>query len=151
MKLKEYDFRDGDIRKKILDLLRGKVFHVTKYSAYQSILKSDAIETNVDGRFGYTYSMSSTGRKADCVCFFDLRNKTQKVIDRSINGLDFMDSRIFGEKIVYLFLVSDFHEELISPRKIQATFPGRYIPDVEMLHEGFVPLRKIEKSIVVYV
>ena len=69
------------LRSSILPLLKGRAFHVTDETAYQSILAKGRICTNRDGRYQFTYAFSKLSyfRQRGCVSVCDLRNATELV------------------------------------------------------------------------
>jgi len=63
-----------DFADRVLERLRGQVFHLTAKRSYEQIVAAGFIDTNEDSRhptpFGFP---SGYGRRKGCVCLFDLR------------------------------------------------------------------------------
>jgi hypothetical protein len=136
---------------KILPLLKGKVFHVTSLEAYKEIVRDGMIVSNIEGQFRYTFPQSaiSYGRKRGYVCLFDLRNKSNKVIEEALWKYYFLNPPFCQNKPVFLILSSKLYSDLIydTQAKREAGYNEMYIPYIECWYRDNIPLEKIDKII----
>ncbi len=136
----------------LLPILRGLVFHVTRPSSYQGIVKKGTILNNKDKRFKYTFpqSANSWGRNRGYVSLFDLCNISDEHLfgcaDRGISGaLDkfyFLNPPPCGNNPIFLVLDEAFHADLIPWTEGKGEMR---IPYVEAWYPGDIKLTKVRK------
>jgi hypothetical protein len=149
----EYHLRHDELKKKLLPILKEKVFHVTSFTRFEKIEDSGFIKSNSSGEFGFTYSVSenSYGRKRGYICLFDLRNKTEAEIDNGLECIYFLGARELGDKQVHLILKAEYYSKLIhtAQAKKEIRFREMWIPYVECWYPEDLPLANIEEVIIV--
>ncbi len=135
----------------LLPRLIGPVFHVTSWKGYEGILKSGAILSNQDGRFGFTFPQSenSFGRQRGYVCLFDLRSVPGEDLKLALRKFYFLNPHWCDDRPVFLLLSDAFHHELIPWTAGDAE--GIRIPDVEAWYPGNIELEKISNVLEVRV
>lgn len=152
-------------RKTFLDSLKNHVFHVTTREAFRNIQRVGEISNNRLGALPInTSSQNSYGRLHGYVCLFDLRNKSEEIIQRTLDCYYFLGPTWFmkhGKRflywnLVYLFLKEEYHEHLIPNSKAfeHLRNTGEFlqaIPNTEVWIHERVPLSWIEKALVVKV
>jgi hypothetical protein len=152
-------------RRDFLDILSNQVFHVTTRDALKGIQETGEISNNKSGALPInTSSNNSYGRLHGYVCLFDLRNKTEKEVQNTLDCYYFLGPTWFmkhGRKfcywnLAYLFLKKEFHDKLIPNfsvfeywRKSEDYLQA--IPDTEVWVEGRIPLSWIERVLKVKV
>jgi len=155
--------RKFENRKLLMEFLEDRVFHVTTLAAFEGIQQAGKIQNNRSGTLPInTSSMSSYGRLHGHVCLFDLRNKSEEVIQHTLDCYYFLGPTWFmkhGRKyinwhLVYLFLKEEWFSELIPNSAAFAHLRQKeeylqVIPDTEVWINECVPLTWIEKALVV--
>lgn len=143
--------------------LKGKVFHLTKYSSFTAIRRTGKILHNKDGRFGInTSSDNSFGRLMGYVCFFDLREHSNEIIERIHDDYPFSGPPWFERTrngwttshIAYLLLNQVYYDRIIPNRTVHDYYnsTGQYlhfVPYGEVWIKDHVPLDWIESVILV--
>ena len=124
MKTERIEIRQSDLKEVLLPQLRGRVFHVTTASAFEKIIASGQIDTNHDGRHGFTYPQSEKnwGRLQGYACLFDLRTVSDEDLDDALDKFYILHPA--DENPVFLFLDTSEHSKLI---------PWTTAPKYEML------------------
>lgn len=152
-----------DDRKVLLDCLKNHVFHVTTSDAFKNIQETGEISNNWSGELPInTSSQNSYGRLKGYVCLFDLRNRTEEVIQHTLDCYYFLGPTWFMKhgrrflywNLVYLFLKEEYHDRLISNSKVfehwrKTEVYLQAIPDTEVWIEERIPLSWIKKVLVV--
>jgi len=139
------------LKEKILPLLKEKVFHVTSSEAYQAIVGDGMIKPNKNACFGYTFPQSaiSYGVKREYICLFDLRNKSDDVIEESLMKFYFLKPFHDQSISVFLILSSRLYENLIyyTQAKEEVGYKEMYIPYVECWYPDNISLKRIDEVI----
>jgi len=134
----------------VLPFLLNKVFHVTSSKAYSAIIDDQEIRDNKNSNLGFTFpqSQNSYGRNKGFVCLFDLRGKTQEVIDESLMKFNFLNP-INDKKTIFLIISSREHSRLIPWTEAMKDVGCRevWVPNVECWYDGNIPLKHIEQII----
>jgi hypothetical protein len=145
----------------LLAHLRGKIFHLTTFSAFTAIRKTGKILHNKDGRFGLNTTLDFRfGRLMGNVCLFDLRDHSAEVSQRILDDYYFLDPTWFQEvkngwiiyQVAYLVLDPASYEKIIPNHKVHehGGETGKYlhfIPHGEVWIDDHVPLDWIETVI----
>ncbi len=99
----------------LLPRLAGSVFHVTTQEAAKQILADGEIANNKSGQFKFMYPQAehSYFRQRGCVCFFDLRSKSQEEIEEALTKYYFLNP-FSADKPVFFFLNTSFYQNLIK-------------------------------------
>lgn len=149
------DCKANELKGEILPLLKGTVFHVTSFRAYQRIFSDRMLKPNIGSQFQYTFPQSekSYGVKRGYVCLFDLRNKTDEVIKDALMKFYFLNPFHNQNKPIFLILSPTLHLKLIdyTVAKREVGYGEMYIPYVECWYPGSIPLEDIDKIIEVTV
>jgi len=159
METEALEYLDGNIES-LLQILQGKVFHLTKQTSFQEIQKSGKICNNKDGRFGLnTSSGNSYGRRSGYVCFFDLRDKTEKTLKDILSCYYFLGPSWFMQDhgayrettLAYLILDPAHYNKLIPYEKAVKDFNRtskwlQAIPHGEVWIADHVPITWISKA-----
>ena len=133
----------------------GKVFHVTSYESYYGILRDGIIKPNKEGEFNFTWPQSeiSYGRKRGYVCLFDLRNKSNDIIEEALMKFNFLNPFYSQNRAVFLILSPQLHSSLIYDVKAKEEigYKEMYIPYVECWYPNGISLDYIEEILEVTV
>ena len=154
----QYNRRDC---KELLSHLMGHVFHLTTTDSYDQIIKSGRIANNKNGQFGInTGSERSYGRLNGRVCFFDLRAKTEDIVEDIRVTYDFLGPTWFMTyyegyiewNLAYFILHPNYYSQLIPYEKAVEDFnsSGKWlqaVPHQEAWIEHEVPLNWISKTL----
>jgi len=157
MKIEELTYQNGDTEDLIVRL-RGKVFHLTTQTAFDFILKSNAILHNKDELFRLnTNSENSFGRRMGCVCLVDIRNQNPEHLNHVLNCYDFLGPSWFADlqedctvwKLAYLILAPAHYHHLIPYEKVHEHYraTGKFpqvIPKGETWIKDRIPLPWME-------
>jgi len=133
------------LKETVLPMLREKVFHVTSFKAYRGIVQDNAIKASKK----YSNSLSSEisyGRNRGYVCLFDLRNKTDAVIEEAMRHYYFLNP--FNQNIsIFLILSRTDYPKLIydTKAKKEAGYKEKYVPHVECWYPGNITLKYIDE------
>ena len=141
------------LRSSILPLLKGRAFHVTDETAYQSILAKGRVCTNRDERYQFTYAFSKLSyfRQRGCVSVCDLRNATESQIAEGLDRYNFLHPRSDHNTVVHLLLGNIATRSLVTwEQATQAdglTIQG--VPHIESGHPGPIPIADLDEALVV--
>ena len=143
---------ENELKEVILPVSIGKVFHVTSHEAFQGIKRDWIIKHNKNNEFKYSFSQSknSYGRNRGYVCLFDLRNKSDQIIEDALGKLFFLDPfHPPKNKSIFLILKYKLYPLLIDYK--QATEEIGYgeikIPHVECWYPTNISLDDIDEII----
>ncbi len=135
---------DRELRAVLLPGLVGQVFHVTRYAAYEHIVKSGFIHSNADSSFGESFpgSRNSYGRAKGYVCLFDFRDKPPEAISWGLDCCNFLEANHRGDRIAILLMTAGLFDSLIPASSAFASGgQGKlWIPEVECWYSGSIPL-----------
>jgi len=134
---------------KILPLLKEKVFHVTSSEAYQAMVGDGMIKSNINSCYKYTFPQSevSYGVKRGYICLFDLRNKSDDVVEKALMKFYFLKPFHYQNVSVFLILSPRFYSNLIYDTQEEIGWKEIYIPHVECWYPGNIPLEYIDEVI----
>ena len=147
----------GDAEEKILPLLKGRIFHVTSYKSYASIMKTGFIKHNKNNDFELTFGQSenSYGRSKAYVCLFDLKTPTDEQFNEYKNNFDFLTLHaqvnkanvyfILSPKIYNNIITNEVAYEEINKSKIRKVI----IPFLECFYPINIDINDIEQIIIV--
>lgn len=139
----------ADLRHHFLGKLRNKVFHFTSLEAWKQIQITGCILPNQNNKFqqSSTQSSHSVGHFLNAVCLFDLRNRTEKQIERGLYLYDFLGLHRPKEKSYYFIIDPKYYSSLISLPELDEEIrkTKMYIPDIESWHIGPIDLSKISE------
>ena len=147
----------SNLRGKVLPLLMGKVFHVTSFKSYYVILRDGMIKTNKERDFKFTFPQSeiSYGRKRGYVCLFDLREKSNDIIEEALGRFYFLNPPYSQNKPVFLIISPRLYSSLVlindAKAKEEIGYKEMYIPDVECWYPGSISLEYVEEILEVTV
>ena len=161
MIVSELEYIDWDSREDLLDRLRETVFHLTTRTAFDQIRKDGFVYQNKDGRFVLNAtSETSFGRMNGWVCLFDLRNKSQDVIDETLLKYYFLEPSWFihyepdytEANLAYLILGREAYKELIPNETARREWADtgkyrHYVPDTECWFPADLSLTRIESVV----
>ncbi len=152
-KVKKLKCKDENLKSEILPLLKDKIFHFTSHKACHGILEDDKIKSNINNEFKYTYSVSnnSYGVKKGYVCLYDLRNKSDEVIDDALTRLYFLRPNNW-DKVIYFILSSEYHSDIIDISQVKKDEKKdkkyyMWIPEVECWYPSDISLGNISEII----
>lgn len=139
----------GELRHRILPLIVNTVFHVTNKVAFDGIIRDGSIRNNQNNDFYYSFGQSenSYGRKRGYICLFDLRDKSDEVIDEALMRYNFLHP-FYSEKKTYFFQISAaIYPSLIdtSEAKKEIGCSEMWIPNVECWYPSDLSIDYIEK------
>lgn len=156
MLIKELVYEKYNYRDKLLNHLRGNIFHLTNYTNYKNIQNDGVIFNNKDEYFPLnTSSKGSYGRLKGWVCLINLVDFSDVIINNSLMKYNFLSSEEINNTthintLVYLIYNSKYSDELIpnsyasENQMVDGVYP-LYIPFVECWYPGNLPLEKITK------
>jgi hypothetical protein len=118
----------------LLPKLRETVFHVTSGEGLEGILEEKMILPNTTNRrFNYSYpqSANSFGVKRKYICLFDLRDKSNEIIDETLLKFYFLNHNVW-EKNILLIINPNMYGDLIQndAAKKEIGFSEMWIPNV---------------------
>jgi len=136
------DFRESVL----LPLLIGKVFHVTKWDACESILRAGRIEGNQRGDrpLSFHQAVPSYGVRRGHVCLFDLREfrlDSCAVIREKLDFVDPWHCHHYG----YFILRPRAYRDLIpwTTAVDEVNYREKFIPEAECWYPTGLPLELI--------
>ena len=126
----------------------GKVFHVTSFKSYCVILREGMIKTNKEGDFKFTFPQSeiSYGRKRGYVCLFDLREKSNDIIEEGLMKYYFLNPYHTQNSPVFLIISPFLYSNLIydaKAREEDTKYEEMFIPYVECWYPGSISLKYV--------
>jgi len=152
-KITEFTIPEDDIYEKGLQLVRGKIFHVTPIDRFKKIIKDGHIKTNKDGNLGYHWSENSFGRNRGYVCLFDFTDKEEKAIeDVVVNYFNFFSPRTLGSHIGFLIFPFDLLKNqllFIDHARREWRLGEKYIPDVECWYPSYLSIDLCSEAFVI--
>lgn len=146
--------RDDEWEAKVLPVLIGKVFHVTRPAGYSGICADREIRSNQNGSFpcGFPSPSLSFSRYYNCISFYDLRDRSRKEIELGWSGCHPLLLHQREEQVIYLILGPSEFVSLVPSREACARpLPAgidvlNHIP-LECWHPGPVPIESLENII----
>ena len=137
----ELNLRERELRQDLLPCLKEKVFHITPYLRFLSIINSGMLKPNMPlspiGR------VNSFARHRKWISFFDLRNKDDSIINDSLNKLDFLVPHQFKCRCLYFFLSEESYPMLIEDPPDCDYRKYMRVPEVESYYPEALPLNQI--------
>lgn len=137
----------------ILQVVSGKVFHVTSEENMESIKKSGGLIPNLDLEFLSSFGKFPNGyfRKRGCVSFFDYRCYGTPEWEAHAYKCFPTQSLMKGERLFLLFLRESDYTKLIpwTEWKNEGILSDRVVPWVETGYKGMVSLDSIKNILVV--
>ena len=146
-----------NVVKNVLPLLKNKVFHVTSFNSYKSIIKDGCIKNNKNRDYSYTFPQSeiSYGRLRGYICLFDLRNISDEIIEDQRKCLDFLIFEPIKYKSIAYFIISPTkYSKIISFSDACKNInlrqkPEMIIPKVESFYPENINIEYVEQIIIV--
>jgi hypothetical protein len=165
MIVSEFEYIDRDPGDDLLDNLRETVFHLTTRVAFDQIRQDGLVYQNKDGRFALNpTSETSFGRLKGWVCLFDLRNRSQDVIDDTLQMYYFLrpswfvlyDPDYAQADLAYLILDRDAYKKIIPNETARREWSNtgkyrHYVPQTECWFPGNLPIKYIERVLLIRV
>jgi len=148
----EYNFYNDELRKKLLPILKGKVFHVTSYVRFKKIQEDGLIRSHIKKKHGRTFAYeNSYGRLRGYVCLFDLRNKKKSEINHGLDCFYFLGHRLLSKKQTHLIIKEEYYSKLIDTQhaKAEVKFSELFVPHIECWYPANLPLSNIQEVVVV--
>jgi hypothetical protein len=144
--------KKSDLEARVLPLLRGRVFHVTKLQTFDSI-RAEGIKNSRDSLPSSPW-VNSYGPKRGWVCLFDLRNTTDAQVEMARSKYNFLRppfSDADRNAHVYLFMSESVWPHLISWKcaEQEKAWGEMFIPDVEAWYPGDIPISCVSDALVV--
>lgn len=131
----------------LLPRLRGRVFHVTKLSNRDEILRSGRIDTNLRGGLKSSFGHSQNGffRKRDAVSLFDYRFRDDDQIRASFGKCSPTQAAVNDTGVAVFILSPDVHSRLLTWEKCKAEWSPTemIVPYVESGHAGPIDLTSV--------
>ncbi len=154
-KIKSLTCEYPKLEEDILPLLKGKVFHVTSLKSFNGIVNDGMIKHNAnnDYEFSFGQSRNSYGRRRRCICLFDLRNKSDKLIKDALYRFYFLEHRSIRYcrrgTTIFLILSPKLYPNLIDYTQAQEEEADGevWIKGVESWYPCNIPLQDIEQII----
>lgn len=155
MRVEYLTYIDEDHHEPLLHRLRGRVFHMTKWSAMEQIRLHGRVKHDAAPLTHVTYD-NSFARQKGYVCLFDLRGATEDAIERTIEDYMFLGPAFLRER-------NDLYEEdylaylIVDPNAAHLLVPNasaygsgtHYIPQTECWYPGDMPLVCVERILCV--
>ena len=133
----------------LLDILSGKVFHVTRAENLSKILKEGGLIPNLEKANLSPFGNTENGffRNLGCVSFFDYRGCGTSEWEEHAHKCSPFLAFNTSETISFLFLSEEYYENLVSWRKWKELeqWSMRVVPYVEIGFKGKVPLKAISE------
>ena len=146
---------------KLLPLLRGRVFHVSRLGNLGSIKESKEIRPNQQGihKSAFGYYQNSYFLKIGCVSLFDYRSVTPEELDDSLDKCSPWQPIYDNSGIVIFLLSPSDYPALLSWQDAKGKFEEvkgekvgyQYVPYVEAGHKGPISLALVDEAICVEV
>jgi hypothetical protein len=166
MEIIKLNYKDQNYRDELLTHLKGQVFHLTTERAFIDINKSGYIFNSKDSRFPSTWNPAKTfGGIRGYICLFDLRDKTEDIINDTLSKYDFLNPTPWFEEyeepffklyLAYLILNPAYYNKLI-PNEAAIDYEKetsrnfQYIPTTECWFENELPIGYINKLLLVHI
>lgn len=148
-----FKVHEKDARETLMPYLRTNAFHVTRGSSFEKIIASGFIDPNWSATLGDTFpqSANSYGRYKGYVCLFDFQSKSDAAIDSAFDCYNFFYTRSLGDDIAILLLFAEATTQIVPASEAFSETKGTkiWIPEVECWYPGPVPLRLIERVLLV--
>lgn len=140
-----------DLPDRVLEMLLGRVFHVTSSASWLNIQAAGFIETNERARHETPFGVpSSYGRRKGYVCLFDLRGKSDEDIKEGHLRLPFTRPHQLGAVAVYLLIAPLAFPNIIDEEAaIQDAGSRDWIPGIECWYPSPVSVDLIESAVTV--
>jgi hypothetical protein len=137
------------LKTELLPCLEGAVFHVTRATAFESILSSGWVFSNSDARFPFTFPQSSNayGRRRGYVSLFDLRDISDDEVQEALDRFYFLDPFHERDDPVFLFLDPSAYTDLISWRTTRNDYSEMWIPFVESWYPGDISVAVLHHAL----
>jgi len=130
----------------LLPQLVGEVFHVTPQEAARHILADGVIKNNKNGQFRFIFPQAENSyfRRKGCVCLFDLRSRSQEVIEDALLKYPFLNPTN-AVKPVFFLLDKSLCQNLITYADFlnEKSHDTIIIPHVEAGYLGEICLQMI--------
>ena len=131
------------LRNTLLPELKGKLFHVTSYQAFERIIKNGDIKVNDSGVPRWPTFTKSYASSRDLICLFDLRRASDERINYALKKIDFLNPPHCKEKPVFLFF-----KKTIAPKIISCNEVGhneQYVPYIEAWHPSPLSIENVDR------
>lgn len=150
-----------ELKDKVLPLLRGHVFHVTRKSSLDGILDDGKVKNNSNQKYPLSFSQSkkSYAHKNRCVSLFDLRDADEKWVEDALSMYWNFLCPYPGYDHCYLILREGAYADLISWSQAQQEIDEHgyekkgftLIPHIECLYPNEMSIDNVAKIIEVKV
>lgn len=154
MKQTEIQCKYENLKKEILPLLMGQVFHVTNKNSFKGIKKEGKINNNLNKQYKLTTAQSENnyGRKRGHVCLIDLRDINAQNLKDALMKYYFLSPHN-EEDVYFLILKDECFNRLIPWQKAQEEvgYKEVWIPHVETWYPGDIDLSFVKEIICVVV
>ena len=165
MEIVNFNYKDQDYKEELMTHLRGQVFHLTSEKTFRDINKSGCIYNSKDNKCQPIWNSENTfARIHGYICLFDLRDKTDDIIDATLSKYYFLGPSCFEEydkpyfklNLAYLILSPSHYDKLIpneaaSNYNIETGRATQYIPKTECWFAYKLPIDYLIKSLLVQV
>jgi hypothetical protein len=142
-----------ELRDRLMPLLRGRVFHLTKLSLLPEIIVTGELRAN-GGERPSTFGSNSFFSKRGYVAVFDYATPTPEQIELSIPKCSFMHLDTLGNAFAALFLTETAACQLLRHDDVwerQQAYRELFVPRVEAGYPSPLPLTLIEEVLEVHV
>ena len=148
----EFRLSENELRDTLLPQLIDQVFHVSRLSNLELILKSREIlpgkGRELESSFGYAGSSFFHAR--ECVSLFDYRNLEDGVLETSLTKCGPFEAIDRQSKTpgIAIFVLSPLRYELLLPWTLweeEHAYKEMIVPHVEVGHQGAISLDWIDK------
>lgn len=134
MKIETITIQRRSVRKELRELLHGKVFHVTNIYAFRLIQQSGAIRSNARLEFAQIFAQPQHSylRNRHYISVFDFRDAKRKVLDETLEKLNFLKQEYTEHGLVFLIIATSLHEHLLLWKAVKEDIGCEtFIPHVE--------------------
>lgn len=150
-RIDEHVFPETEALRRLLPLLMGRVFHISRSEYLESIQRTGQISTNEHGQLASTFgaSRNSYFKNRGCVSVFDYRNPPEDKFEQFM-GRCSPTAALTPECPIIVFFLSEATFTKLLPWtgwKIDGHPSEMILPYLEAGYPGPIPLDKIDEVI----
>jgi hypothetical protein len=147
--------KETAIREKLLPLVQGRIFHVTRLANLDSVLRDGRVRANCGGTLPPTFGSSTLSyfRQRGCVCLFDLFHCTAEQQAEHLTSCWPFSPATVDSGIAIFALAQSAYDSVItySTAKADGALNEMIVPYVEAGFKGDLSLSLIDEVIEVEV
>lgn len=155
--IKEIKLEYGKQNEEIYPLLRGRIFHVTCPENYQLIVRDEAISPSPKERVHHPFGKyNSYMAHKGCVSLFDLKNPSDKEIEKNIHKCHPLQPasrdlrQVDDAGTVYIIMIKDdykFDPLTVKDWKGDGAYRFQIVPYIEIGHPGHIDLKLTQEHL----